>query len=229
LELLLLNDGQDKDQLHLLEILQNVYADGIMKPMVVATIYADKHRLDDYGVAGVLDYKRRGKSAKNYQQFIVLELLRFITEKVKIKKFRRVHIAGFSMGALSAFDTAWKYDNVFYSVGCFSGSFWWRNREITKGYKDDNNRIVHQMVKHSLLKPSIKFWFECGTADEKSDRNKNGIIDSIDDTIDLIEVLKEKGYKAHFDIFYREVTGGRHDFETWRNVFPEYLAWLNFI
>jgi enterochelin esterase family protein len=229
LELLLLNDGQDKEQLHLMEILHNVYADGNMKPMVIAAVYAGKRRIDDYGVAGIPDYKRRGKTARQYQQFLVTELIPFVHEKIRIKKFRRIHIAGFSMGALSAFDTAWKYDHVFYSAGCFSGSFWWRSRDLDKDKPGAQNRIVHRMVSESLLKPNIKFWFECGTNDENNDRNHNGVIDSIDDTIDLIEELKEKGYKMYLDIYYREVQGGRHDFETWRNVFPEYLVWLNYI
>lgn len=228
LELLILNDGQDCEQLNLLSILKNVYADGQMKPMVIAAVYADKHRLDDYGVAGVLDYKKRGKTARQYQQFITTELIRFVIQKVKIKSFARVHIAGFSMGALSAFDTAWKNDHIFYSVACFSGSFWWRKQDLHHG-NNDKSRIMHQLVSQTLLKPRLKFWFECGTRDEKNDRNKNGVIDSIDDTLDLIHILNEKGYKNHLDIFYRQVQEGQHNFCTWSIVFPEYLYWLNYI
>ncbi len=40
----------------------------------------------------------------------------------------------------------------------------------------------------------MKFFFECGTLDEAGDRNNNGIIDSIDDTKDLISALVDKGY-----------------------------------
>ena len=35
--------------------------------------------------------------------------------------------------------------------------------------------------------PGLKFFFQCGNMDETMDRNKNGIIDSIDDTLDLIQ------------------------------------------
>ena len=44
----------------------------------------------------------------------------------------------------------------------------------------------------------MKFYFECGTADESADRNQNGVIDSIDDTKDLISTLIEKGYESAF-------------------------------
>jgi enterochelin esterase-like enzyme len=229
LELLVLNDGQDTQQLNLLSTLHNVYADGHMKPMVIAAIYADKNRLDDYGIAGIPDYKKRGKTAKQYQMFIVNEVLNLVKEKLEIKSFKRYHIAGFSMGALSAFDTAWKFDNIFYSSACFSGSFWWRSLDLHKGYHDNRNRILHEKVKNTLLKPKLKFWFQTGKNDETHDRNNNGLIDSIDDTRDLINLLLEKGYKMHIDIYYREVQDGRHNYETWSLVFPEYLVWLNYI
>ena len=46
--------------------------------------------------------------------------------------------------------------------------------------------------------------------DEKKDRNHNGIIDSIDDTLDLIKELKAKGYSDK-EIFYYEMPDGHHD------------------
>ncbi len=229
LELLVLNDGQDTKSLNLLSILHNVYAEGQMKPMVIAAIYADTHRLDDYGVAGILDYKKRGKTARQYQLFIVNELIQFVAAKIKISNFKRHHIAGFSMGALSAFDTAWKYDTFFYSAACFSGSFWWRSLDLNDGYNDHSHRIMLERVKHTLVKPKLKIWFQTGQLDETHDRNENGLIDSIDDTTDLIQLLVNKGFRMHFDIYYREVEDGRHNFETWSLIFPEYLIWLNYI
>jgi len=34
-----------------------------------------------------------------------------------------------------------------------------------------------------------------GTADEEADRNNNGIIDAIDDTLQLLQILKKKARK----------------------------------
>ena len=53
---------------------------------------------------------------------------------------------------------------------------------------------MHNQIRDGEAVPGIKFFFECGTEDETEDRNKNGIIDSIDDTLDLISALAEKGY-----------------------------------
>jgi len=71
----------------------------------------------------------------------------------------------------------------------------------------------------------MKFYFECGTADETEDRNGNGIIDSIDDTKDLISTLIRKGYDNRSDIFYHEIAGGKHDTDTWALAFPVFLKW----
>ncbi len=71
----------------------------------------------------------------------------------------------------------------------------------------------------------MKFYFECGTLDETGDRNNNGIIDSIDDTKDLISTLADKGYDPLLDIFYHEIEGGKHDTTTWALAFPVFLKW----
>jgi len=55
------------------------------------------------------------------------------------------------------------------------------------------------------------------------DRNKNGIIDSIDDTRDLISELVKKGYEEGRDISYLEMPDGRHDIETWAKAMPDFL------
>ncbi len=71
----------------------------------------------------------------------------------------------------------------------------------------------------------MKFWFQAGTEDEKSDRNKNGIIDAIDDTLDLMKELRQKGYKNKLDMHYEEVEGGQHNYHTWSAVFPKFMVW----
>jgi len=53
----------------------------------------------------------------------------------------------------------------------------------------------------------------------------NGIIDSIDDTMGLIEELEKKGYDREKDIVYLEYEDGRHDVHTWGRAMPEFLRW----
>lgn len=61
--------------------------------------------------------------------------------------------------------------------------------------------------------------------DETKDRNHNGIIDSIDDTLDVIKELETKGYKNEKDIYYMEMKDGHHDIATWGRAMPVFLKW----
>ncbi|WP_233276766.1 alpha/beta hydrolase [Mucilaginibacter paludis] len=224
LNLLLLNDGQEVENLQLIPALQQLYNTSKIKPLLVAAIHANEDRLQEYGTASQADYKNRGSKASDYNQFILDELLPFLHQYVGIKSFGTTAFAGFSLGGLTAFDVAWHNPEVFDKVGVFSGSFWWRSKGLDEGYSD-NDRIMHRLVKDTPGKPELKFWLQTGTHDETADRNQNGIIDSIDDTIDLIAALELKGYQRPADIQYVEVVGGKHDMPTWAAAMPKFLTW----
>lgn len=223
LHLLLLNDGQDLETMQYEQILQNLYHKKQIRPVLTVGIKAGD-RLKEFGVSGQPDFKGRGADAQKYRQFIVEELLPAICAHTSIDTFASYSIAGFSLGALSALDVAWHHADIFSKVGAFSGSFWWRSKNSTKE-NPDGHRIAHNLVRASMEKPDLKFWFEAGTQDEKSDRNQNGIIDSIDDTTALIYELYQKGYRKSEDVAYVELVGGRHDVPTWGRMMPCFLRW----
>jgi enterochelin esterase-like enzyme len=129
------------------------------------------------------------------------------------------------LGGLTAFDLAWKYPDFFAGSASLSGSFWWRSRDLLQGYTDQD-RIAHRMIRMGERRNGLKFFFQAGTRDETNDRNHNGIIDSIDDTLDLITELIKKGYKQGIDVSYQQVEGGRHDLPTWKKVLPSAVLWL---
>ena len=223
LHLLLLNDGQDLPTMQYSQILHTLYQKRQIKPVLTVGITAGE-RLKEYGISGQPDFKGRGAEAEQYRRFVVEELMPAITENTGISTFASSTMGGFSLGALSAFDIAWHHTEIFNKVGAFSGSFWWRSKDLKKGYTD-RFRIAHKMVRETPHKPELKFWFEAGTQDEKSDRNKNGIIDSIDDVTGLIMELYKKGYQRGTDVTYIELIGGKHDVETWGKMMPDFLIW----
>jgi len=224
LNLLLLNDGQEAESLELKQTLQGLIEANKISPTVIVAIHAGEERLQEYGVAGKPDYKKRGSKAGLYAEFIKEELLPAIAGLFPAVKFENTAFAGFSLGGLSALDIAWNKPDLFGKVGVFSGSLWWRSKELGKGYTD-TDRIAHAMIRNKTTNPDLKFWLQTGTNDETADRNGNGIIDSIDDTIDLIKELEVKGYKRPDDIRYVEVIGGSHNTETWAKVMPKFLIW----
>lgn len=221
---LFLNDGQDLKALSFLKILEEMGRHQKVFNIVTIAIYAGD-RIQEYGVSGVPDYAGRGSLAGQYHKFLSKELFPFIENFFKLKiNPDKTAITGFSLGGLSAFDFAWEHSERVSKVGVFSGSFWWRTCALGPDYKE-SDRIMHHKVSKSTGKPPLKFWFQAGTLDEESDRNQNGIIDSIDDTLDLISVLHNKGYLDLQDIVYQEVEGGMHNHGTWSRLMPLFLEW----
>ncbi|MEM6723105.1 MAG: alpha/beta hydrolase-fold protein [Bacteroidota bacterium] len=220
--ILLLNDGQDMQAIRLAETLARLYEEQRIEKVIVAAVHAGD-RMHEFGTAGWPDYKNRGQKAAAYTNFILEELLPYLD------KYYRCHpeegglaIAGFSLGGLSAMDIAWNHPKVFSTVGVFSGSFWWRSRDFIEE-DPDADRIMHEIVAASSYNGPQRFWFQTGTEDEKEDRNNNGIIDAIDDTLDLIIELEQHGYEIGPDMKYLEIEGGRHHPDTWAKAMPDFL------
>jgi len=224
--LLLINDGQELGRLGLAEILEDLYGRGMLSPLLCAGIHAGPDRKMEYGTAAIPDYQGWGADAGAYTRFILEELIPEIRVRYRAPAFREKAFAGFSLGALSALDIVWGHSQEFSKAGLFSGSFWWRTKDKTDpSYHEMTDRIMQRQVREGQYAPWLQFFFECGTEDEMEDRNGNGIIDSIDDTQDLIQELVMKGYDREKDIRYLQIDGGRHEVGTWARAMPEFLLW----
>jgi predicted alpha/beta superfamily hydrolase len=225
LNLLILNDGQDLEKWRVKETVDSLYKKGAIQALVVVGVEAGD-RMQEYGVTDHPDYEKRGARAKYYDAFIDEELYPYVKKQAGVRKFNSVAIAGCSLGGLSAFDIAWNHPEKINKVGVFSGSFWWRDKAVEDStYDDDKNRIMYAKLKASRKRPRLRYWFYAGAAEEGSDRDKDGIIDVIDDTKDIIALVQRKNIVAPDDIVYKEVKEGKHDYPYWAAVLPEFLVW----
>ena len=225
INLLLINDGQILEEMGFETILEKLYSERKINPLLCVGIYAGEERKMEYGTAHCHDYKGRGAKAVLYTAFIFKELLPYIRETYQVPDFREKSFLGFSLGGLSALDIVWNHPNEFSKAGAFSASLWWRTKSLNDGYTEDTDRIMHQHIRNGQFHPWLKFFFQTGTLDEEMDRNKNGVIDSIDDTKDLIEELIRKGFDPEKNIRYLELENGTHDVSTWALAMPEFLEW----
>ena len=247
-KVLYMNDGQDLERLHITEVLKKVYQNAEVEPFILVAIHCGE-RIQEYGTASQADYKQRGAKAGAYTSFVLEELMPYIQNNFRVLTSpKHTAFCGFSLGGLSAFDIVWHHPDLFGKVGVFSGSFWWRQKAYENHYDDENDRIMHRLVRRSLqltvdspqlavqklptINPKLQtpnfkpqFWLQTGTEDEKDDRNNNGVIDSIEDTLDLIAELEKKGFRWGRDIRYVEVKGGHHDQATWSAIMPDFLRW----
>jgi enterochelin esterase-like enzyme len=148
-----------------------------------------------------------------------------VQQTYNVPAFRPVGFTGFSLGGLMALDAAWNHPDVFSIAGVFSGSLWWRSKALENGYNEVTDRIMHKQIREGRYQAGLRFYFTTGSLDETSDRNNNGIIDSIDDTLALIAELQNKGYQNGTDIQYINYEDGRHDVATWGRALPHFLTW----
>ena len=203
------------------ETLARLAAAGRMRPIIVVAIPANDDRLHEYGTAVALNDMGLGVLAPAYGHFVVEELMPLIERTFRIRP--GAGILGVSLGGLSAFDIAWRYPDRFAVVGVMSGSFWWRaadhERRIAPG-----RRIAHTLARRAAGPPPFRLWFQAGTRDEVCDRDDDGIIDAIQDTTELIAELRALGV-GDDQVVYRQTVGGRHDYETWQRVLPDFLQW----
>ena len=224
ISLLLINDGQDLPVMPFANILSGIYENHSLQPLLCVGIHCGTDRKNEYGTAGQLNYRGQGAKAGDYTKFILQELLPYIQKAYSISSFSDKSFAGFSLGGLSALDIVLNHPDEFINAAAFSGSFWWRSRSYGREYNDDTDRIMHALVRSLPHNNRLSFFFECGALDELADRNNNGIIDSIDDTLDIIKELKRKGYNDEV-IKYVELPDGMHNVATWASAFPSYLLW----
>lgn len=220
--LMLVNDGQDLVTMDFSTMLSQHQ----LRPLIVAGIHCGTDRKNEYGMSVSPDYNGWGAKASLYEKFIILELLPLIKSRFSHIHFTDTSFAGFSLGGLSALDIAWNNPDLFSLTAVFSGSLWWRSMDKEdKEYDPWKHRMMHRQIADSQRRDGMKFFFACGEMDEAEDRNRNGVIDSIDDTLDILRLLVRKGYKEKRDFYYLQMPEGRHDVASWAKAWPTFLHW----
>ncbi len=223
--LLLALDGQTMPQWRLAETLDALVGAGAIEPVVVAAVPASAERLDEYGMAGQLDFAGRGRRAKALQDLLAGEVLPWLRERHHVAPdAARTGIFGASLGGLCAFDAAWRRPQLFGFAGIFSGSLWWRADDSSVAAQQ-SSRLAHRAVRETVTRPALRLWFQAGTRDEAADRDGNGVIDAIQDTTELVDELVAKGFRRGDEVVYHELEGGEHHESTWARVLPEFLRW----
>lgn len=219
------NDGQD-----LIEIMMDLHLNSLsaarqIQPIIVVAIPSNDNRLYEYGTGTVPSVDGWGTMAQAYNNYIVRELKPMVDSKYRtLKGPENNGFMGWSLGGLAAFYLVWQYPNEFGIVGTFSPSFWWRTNQNSL-QELLASRVIHKLVRETGKRPGMRMWFEAGTADETNDRDRNGVIDVLQDITELMDELGKKGYKPEVDMKLVVVPGGRHELSTWAAVLPEFLRW----
>lgn len=224
--LLLFNDGQDVEAMGFDKMIAYLLQTEAITPILCVGIHAGEERMLEYGMISSPDFKGCGAKAGLYRQFIIEELLPYIHARYAHLVFNETAFAGFSLGGLSALDLVWNHPDIFSKVGVFSGSLWWRSKDRKeKDFSEANDRLMHRQIRQGKYQPGLKFFFQCGELDETEDRNGNKVIDSIDDTIDIMRELMAKGWLEGKNMRYLQLPDGKHDIRSWAKALPVFLKW----
>lgn len=216
-------DGQDMDSVHLADQLDSLQRTGAMRPVIVVAVHA-ADRLADYGTAGIPNAQGRGARAELYSRFLLEELMPKIGAGYRVAPgASNTALMGWSLGGLAAFDLAWRHPERIGAVGAFSASFWWRTDDTDVATRQ-SSRIMHRRVRGTAVRPAIRIWLESGLQDETADRDGDGVIDSIQDSEELVNELVTLGFRRGPDLVHLTVTG-KHDLPTWSRMIPEFLVW----
>lgn len=222
----LMNDGQDYTAMKLEHTLSTAFSSKTVDPFLYIGLECNEDRIHEYGTASSSDFKKRGGKAAKYSKFVIEEFIPFLKGEFKVSPQGSDWVfCGMSLGGLSAFDIAYNHPAYFGKIGVFSGSFWWRKKAYVKKDLEDRSRIILDVIKNGHAPPHLRFWLQTGTEDETADRNNNGVIDAIDDTLDVIKELQAKGYSYPGNVTYVEIEGGKHDLPTWGEIFPQFIEW----
>lgn len=220
--LLFLNDGQDLEKMRICKSVEHLSLLGAIIPTTIVSIMAGE-RKSEYGVAGEPDYLGRGSKAGLYNDFIIHELMPYINAITGVHfPAETTAFAGCSLGGLSALDIVISNPNHFGMAGVFSGSLWWRRRSYLEGYTD-TDRIIHDKVNQTTLKDHFRCWLMAGTCDERNDRNRSGVADAVEDTLDMYELLSGKMKDPSKNLHLRIINEGGHNTETWADHFPDFI------
>ena len=221
---LYMNDGQDAAALGLLPTLDSLTARRRIPPLIVVAPHANAERLQDYGTAGTPNAQGFGARARLYERFVLEELLPWVEARYRVRPGpKHTAVLGSSLGGLGAFDLAWRHPDVFGTAGAMSGSFWWRTEDGTLDQRMAS-RVAIRMARETTPLPRLRIWLETADGDETSDRDGNGVIDSIQDTNDLVNALVARGYTSGKDVVHVTVHGG-HNQDTWGRVLPQFLEY----
>lgn len=145
-------------------------------------------------MAGRVDYMNWGCKVGVYIWFLFWELLLLLRQQYWIDIDLKAYvIVGFLLGGFFVFDVGWYYLEVFGQIGVFLGLLWWCFKLFWEEVLDVDC-IVQIYVEVSNVCLLFCFWLQAGIVDEQVDCNNNGIIDVIDDMLDLIRVLEIVGY-----------------------------------
>ncbi len=195
------------------ETLTRMVQSGQVRPLIVVGISNTPDRVFEYTPAA--DRSRGGGGADMYADFILNDLKPFIDSTYRTLPDRdNTGVAGSSLGGLVSLYLAWSHPDVFSKVAAMSTTYGWAD-----------SYIIKYIANHSPP-PGVKVWIDMGTAEDRTDRDGDGVPDIIQLHRRVRDLLMDEGLTIPDRLRYVEDEGAVHNERAWSARFPRALQFL---
>ncbi len=195
------------------ETLTRMIVSGRVEPLIVVGIHNTVDRAFEYTPAP--DKARGGGGASLYADFIVNDLKPFIDLNYRTRPGRQhTGVMGSSLGGLVSLFLTWEHPDVFSKVGALSTSYGWAGGQILS------------YIGGRSVPGGAKVWLDVGTAEDQTDRNGDGVPDSIELHRRMRDILMRKGLSIPGTLRYVEDEGAVHNERAWAARFPRAVEFL---
>ncbi len=186
---------------------------GQVRPLIVVGISNTPDRVFEYTPAS--DRSRGGGGADMYADFILNDLKPFIDRTYRTLPDREnTGVAGSSLGGLVSLYLAWSHPDVFSKVAAMSTTYGWADSYIIK------------FIANNSPPPGVKVWIDMGTAEDRTDRDGDGVPDIIQLHRRVRDLLMDEGLNIPARLRCVEDEGAVHNERAWSARFPSALQFL---
>ena len=171
----------------------------LLHEIIIVGVFNTAARLDEYTPTS--SSNMGGGRGPKYLKFLIEELIPVINQKFNtLTGPNNTGIMGSSLGGLISLWAGFEHPDVFGRIGSISPSLWWDSNMMENEYLPQKDRVKH------------KIWLDMGT---QEGLNRQGKSLALQDTRQVSELLKSKGYKQGEDLYYFEHVGAYHDEASW--------------
>ena len=197
---------------HMDEAAQRAMQAGTMREaIIVAVSNGGAQRIEEYSPKADPEYG--GGGAEKFAQFLSQELKPMIDGAYRSETApESTAILGSSMGGLVSLYMGLAHSNTFGLIGALSPSLWFAEKDMISSWKD-----------HPPAQKPAKVWLDMGDNESPSDKDHNGVPDTLDNTRALRDVMAAQGQPG---LMYHEFPGATHSEASWANRIQDVLQAL---
>ena len=185
-----------------------------MEPVIVVGVEnGGERRAAEY--TPMPDSRRGGGEASRYAEFLMSELKPFVDSTYRtLPDGEHTGVMGSSLGGVVSFYLAWEHPGAFSRVGAMSTAFSWADGAII------------DFVSARPAPRGVRVWMDMGTAEDRSDKDGDGVPDLIARHRRMRDALVAQGLEPGRALAFVEDEGAGHDERAWAARLPAALRFL---